>query len=256
MLARVGIGHDEHQVGVRAQVELAHAQAPQCDHHHLVRRRVGSGRGRRRLGERDPVGGGDHLVGQRRRLFQRGEDGGGFQNALALDAQHLPVEAPHRFGLFQPFAVQLKRLPQLVQQFRVAQQVVRKVEAVLEDIEHAGGQLGVSIQAALQVGAGYALLQEVLEPLDTAAQARSGHRLRQLRRALFQQARQVVRRRLWLPFLFRGLGLRQDGVVHGLLRVHHPIVHFPHSRQVLFQLRLERLSGQHGARAVGRHLAR
>src|ERR1019366_2035757 len=105
-------------------------------------------------------------AGQRRSLSQRGEDGGGVENAFALDAQHLPaVEAPHRLGLFQPFAFELKRLPDLVQQLRVAQQVVRKVEAVLEDIEHAGGQLGGSIQAALEVGAGHALLQEVLEPL-------------------------------------------------------------------------------------------
>ena len=45
--AGVRVGNDEDQVGVRAQVEFAHAQPAQRDHHHLVRRAV-SVAGRRR----------------------------------------------------------------------------------------------------------------------------------------------------------------------------------------------------------------
>src|ERR1019366_4303146 len=58
------IGDDEVDVGVAAQVELAHAEAAEGDHHHLVMGAI-AGAGRRgRFGQSDAVGGGDDGIGQ------------------------------------------------------------------------------------------------------------------------------------------------------------------------------------------------
>ena len=61
----------------------------------------------------------------------------------------------------------------------MAQQFVGEVRAVLEEIQHTGGQCGIAIQALEQRRSGKRLLQKVIEAFPAAVQARGGHYLRQ-----------------------------------------------------------------------------
>ena len=118
----VVIGDDEVDVGVAAQVELAHAEAAERDHHHLIVGQIAGVRGRRRFGQRDAVGGRDDAIGEHAGLAESIEDGRPPQHALALDAQHLAaIETAQRGAVPKRSAFELERLADFLQQLRVAQ---------------------------------------------------------------------------------------------------------------------------------------
>ena len=135
-------GMTKTQVGVRAQVEFAHAQPAEGDHHHLVARRVARRRGRRRLRDGDAVGRFDHAVRQRRRFRQRGENG---RPLAECSGSGCAASGGGRSGAAtaasaSALAVELYRLPDLLEQLRIAQQMVGEIRAVLEKIQHARRQ--------------------------------------------------------------------------------------------------------------------
>ena len=91
-LGQVGVGQDKNQVGVGAEVELLHAQAPQGDDHQLVPGRVVEiGRGMRFADQlkRQPEAGGDGCVGQGRGALERLKHGGLEADRFGLEAEHL-----------------------------------------------------------------------------------------------------------------------------------------------------------------------
>ena len=54
MLRRILVRQDEHQIGIRSQIELAHAQPPQRDHHELLPRLISGRCGRMRRRQHVP----------------------------------------------------------------------------------------------------------------------------------------------------------------------------------------------------------
>ena len=104
------------------------------------------------------------------------------------------------------------------------------------------GELWIAVQAVQNIGVGKGFFQEMLEALAPAMQARVGHRLRQLRSALIQEARQVAGGRRGFGFLFLRDGGRCVRVIERLLRVDHAIVNFLHGGAVL----VERLAQRFG----------
>ena len=174
VLARLLVRNDENQVGVGTEIEFAHAEPAQRDHRHLWMARAGV---TPRVPQSDPVGRADYAVRQRRGLLQRGEDGRCLQQAFALNAHHLPaVETAQSAAVLERLAFEAWDTADFIQQFRKAQQVVGKVRAVLENVQHTGRQLGVRIQAGEHLRAGHGLLQEMREPLAAAVQAGAGGR--------------------------------------------------------------------------------
>jgi hypothetical protein len=129
--------------------------------------------GRQRIHHGDAIRRFDYAVGQRRSLAQGRENGRRREDALALDAQHLaPVKTPQRAA----FVRAARRPPwgraDLVQQFGLAQQFVGEVRAVFENIEHAGGQFAVALQAVEHCRIGKRLLQKMVEAHAAAIQSR------------------------------------------------------------------------------------
>ena len=123
------------------------------------------------------------------------------------------------------------RLAYIVQQFRMAQQLVGKVGTVFEDIEHAGGERRIPLQPIENFRCGECLLQEVVEALPSAIQARRGDYFRQPGRALVQQPRQIAGRRRGL--LFYHFRQSRRSVVERLLCVNDAIVNLLHRRKML-----------------------
>jgi hypothetical protein len=179
------------------------------------------------------------------------------QEAIALDAQHLPaVEAPQQGAIVQRAALQLEWLAQLQQHLRLAQQLIGEVWAVLEHVQHVRRQLAVGVQLAQQIGTGHGLLQKMFEAHAPAVQAGCGDRLGKLRRAVVQKTRQVAGRGNRFHFGLQGGGFRRQGVIHRFLRVDHALVDFAHRRQVLLQALLQGGGVEGLPRAIGGHPAR
>ena len=171
----IGVGNHEDQVGVRAQIEFAHAQPAQRDHHHLIEGRVGGIRGRRapppaRCGRprRSRYRPAPRCCSASRRWARRGECS---RSGCAASAGGRSGAARRRPG--SGSSINSKGWPISSSSSGIAQQVVGEVGAVLEDVEHCGGELRIRLQAAQQLGAGKCLFQKMLEALAAAMQARA-----------------------------------------------------------------------------------
>ena len=146
-------------------------------------------------------------------------------------------------------------MPDFFEQLRIAQKVVREIGAVLEDIQHAGGERGVAVQSRQYIRAGEGFLEEMLETLPAAVQRGGGHGLRQQRRPLVQEARQAAGGNRGIHFRFERRSFGRQAVVHGFLRVDDALVDLPHGRQVFVQVSLEGFGGGRLTASGGEHLA-
>ncbi len=91
-LRRLVIGQDEHQVGIRGQVKLAHPQTPERHHPHLVRRFIPVLRriAGAHLRQGDLIGSRDDGVGEIGGVNQGVENRLRQAHAGGLDAHHFP----------------------------------------------------------------------------------------------------------------------------------------------------------------------
>ena len=199
LLGGVLVGNHEAEIGVGRQIELAHAEPAQRDHHHLIARRVSRARrgiAGNRLLQRQAIGRADHGVGQVGGARQRLEDRNLAQNALALDAQHGAVEgAAHLAGVLRGFGVAHGRFAgrrgvQLEHQLRMADQLVGEILAVLKQIDHRFHQRRIVVQARQQLRIGKDVLEEMLEAFAAAAQSGARHDGGHARSALIEEAGQ------------------------------------------------------------------
>ena len=153
---RIVVGDNEDQIGVRSQIEFEHAEPAERHDHHLIRRRVpGTQRrsARASFGERNFVRRTDNRFGQFRSSLERLENGHAMIHAVALNADHLVAEvAPQAIRIPRggearaPLLLAAGRAD-FLEQFRVADKLIREILTVLENVDGAPRQLGRCFRA-------------------------------------------------------------------------------------------------------------
>ena len=245
------VRQDEHQVGVGSQIEFAHAQASQRDHHELVAQLHSRARPEDARRPLDPAPSGRWRRWRRRpgRKWSRSvsKTGNAQAHAGGLDSKHLaPEEAAQIGNIFEmsggfgertsvargPSRRAPPSIPGCGSALRQSTGCARKCRAC------SAPRCRSELSSDSHVGFGHHLLEKMFERAGAAPQAGARHAIRKLRRALGRETGPGC----WTPAstdlrpLHFGGSRRRQVVVTGALRVDDALIDFLHGFQMRVQL--------------------